>query len=113
MPSTKSRMYKMSGIAYKNDDGTLKEGDEYTLLNNAFGHSKIGVITRWKMGMLHSEGGEPAVQFEDTHTEYYRNGVLHNDLKDSFGRRMPAVIAEYQTVEEYWENGKQIPPPSI
>jgi hypothetical protein len=59
-----------------------------------------GAILRFKNGFL--DGGSlPAVECEDSHMEFYRNGKLHRD-------KGPAVISDYGKVKEFWTNGRRI-----
>ena len=56
-----------------------------------------GAILRFKNGFL--DGGRlPAVECDDAHLEFYKDGQLHRD--DG-----PAVISDYGKVKEYWKNG--------
>jgi len=90
------------GVAFSGDDGKPKQGCEYRTLYNVFNSAEMGIILRWKDGMLNDDGNLPAVEFQDTHTEHYRNGLLHAE------KSMPAIIADYGTQCEYYLNGKQI-----
>ena len=91
-----------------NKSGELKNGQEYKIFHNKFGRDTISCLLNWKNGFLHSEPDLPAVQMDDGHVEYWKDGVLHNDEHDSEGNLMPAVIAEWGRVEEYWINGTRI-----
>jgi len=103
-----SRMMDFWGNVFSDDHGELKQGHEYRRLHNIYGSAEIGIILRWKDGMLHDDGDLPAVEFEDAHIEHYRNGMLHNDSVDEAGKRVPAIIADYGTQCEYYLDGKQV-----
>jgi hypothetical protein len=95
-------------ITFFDDSGQPKQGHEYRILYNIFGSAEIGLILRWRDGRLHDDGGLPAVEFQDTHVEHYRGGLLHNDLTDEAGKLRPAIIAGYGTKLEYYLDGKQV-----
>jgi len=97
-----SRMMDFWGIAFFDDRGHLKQGHEYRTLHNIYGSAEIGIILRWKDGLLHDDGDLPAVEFDDAHIERYCNGLLHAE------RHRPAIIADYGTRCEYYLNGKQV-----
>lgn len=107
-----SRMLDFTGKVVTETDGNPKNGEDYRSYTNLYGFKKIGVITRWKDGCLHAEGGLPAVEFEDTHTEFWQNGRLHNTQTDEDGQLQPAVIADYQNISEYWIEGARVPAPT-
>jgi hypothetical protein len=93
---------------FRNEEGRLKQGHEYHVLHNVYNASEMGIILRWRDGKLHDDGDLPAVEFQDTHTEHYRNGLLHNDKTNSEGKIRPAIISGYGTRFESYINGKEI-----
>jgi len=97
-----SRMMDFWGVTFSGADGKPKQGHEYRTLHNIYGSAEIGIITRWKDGRLNDDGNLPAVEFQDTHTEHYRDGLLHAE------KSMPAIITDYGTQCEYYHNGAQI-----
>jgi len=97
-----SRMKDFWKATFFGDDGKPKQGHEYRTLYSIYGCDKIGIILRWKDGMLNDDGNLPAVEFQDTHIEHYRGGVLHAE------KPMPAIIADYGTQREYYLNGEQV-----
>ena len=106
---TKSRFYDLQ----KNHKPVMagrkpKNGQEFIIFYDKFGYKKITAILNWKNGFLHSENGTPAVQMEDTHTEYWTDGFLNNKELDVNGNLMPAVFSDYGETKEYWSNGKRI-----
>jgi hypothetical protein len=103
-----SRLLPYTDKKCYNDDGTPKEGEEYVRLHDCFGFTELGVIVRWHNGFLHGEGDLPAAEFEDTHTEYWKNGRLSRRLVGMENERIPAVISNYSEITEYWEDGKRI-----
>ena len=103
-----SRMKDFWGNTFSGDDGQLKQGHEYRTLQNIYGSAEIGIILRWRNGRLNDDGSLPAVEFQDTHIEHYRNGLLHNDSVDEAGKLRPAIIADYGSQCEYYINGKQV-----
>ena len=103
-----SRMTDFWGVNFSDDNGQPKQGHEYLTLRNMYGSAEIGLILRWHDGRLHDDDGLPAVEFQDTHIEHYRGGLLHNDSKDEAGNLRPAIIAGYGTQLEYYLNGKQV-----
>lgn len=107
---SKSRFIQLNGKTNraKDEKGNLKQGQEVIIFSNRFGFEKIMAILNWKNGLLNSEPGIPAVQMEDTHTEYWTMGKLHNDSLNEEGEIMPAVISNYGEVEEYWKDGERI-----
>ena len=62
----------------------------------------LSIVTRgrycdFKNGFL--DGGQlPAIECDDAHMEFYKEGQLHRE--DG-----PAVISDYGKVKEYWKNG--------
>jgi hypothetical protein len=90
------------GVAFCDDQGQPKQGHEYRTLHDIYGFDEIGIILRWKDGLLHDDGDLPAVEFQDAHIEHYRDGLLHAE------KPMPAIIADYGTQREYYSNGKQV-----
>lgn len=95
-----SRMKHFWGKTFTDESGRPKQGHEYQILYNSFGCEEMGIILRWHNGKLNDDGDLPAVEFQDTHTEHYQNGLLHNEGK-------AAVIADYGTQYEYYTEGKQ------
>lgn len=69
------------------------------------------VTVRIKNGFLNDVDGEngeilPAISTSDfTHIEHWKDGVLHCEKE-------PAVIDTIDNYEEWWLNGKQVPPQS-
>ena len=58
---------------------------------------ETGAILRFKNGYL--DGGNlPAVECDDSHMEFYKNGQLHRE-------EGPAVVSNYGKVKEFWKNG--------
>jgi hypothetical protein len=96
------------GLSFSDGQGQPKQGHEYRTLHDIYGCAEIGIILRWQNGMLHDDGDLPAVDFEDTHIEHYRGGLLHNDSVDKTGKLLPAIIADYGTKCEYFVDGKQV-----
>ncbi len=91
---TKSRFYEYTGKEFRDADGELKQGD---VLRN-------GTILRFFDGKLDGDG-EPAVECQDGHMEWWKEGKLHRDASDG-----PAVttICEQEDGTAYgekWENG--------
>ncbi len=106
MEKTKSRFINLQHTGKPLcENGVPKEGQDFTVIYNKFGYTKLGVILNFKNGFLNSEPGIPAVQFEDTHTEYWQNGKLHREEYDSDGNLKPAVISDFGEHKEYWLNG--------
>ena len=105
-----SRFLKLNGNPQKayDENGKLKNGQEFKKFVNKWGLDEVIVIFNWKEGKLHSEGFIPAVQCSDTHTEYWENGKLSNKNRDYDGNLMPAIISNYGTEKEYWIDGQQI-----
>jgi hypothetical protein len=101
-------MKELWNKTFNDDKGKLKHGHEYHILYKKYHFSKIGVILRWHNGKLHDDGELPAVEFQDSHIEHYRNGLLHNDAKDNKGKLIPAIISNYAKNFEYFLNGNQI-----
>lgn len=109
MVKTKSRFYSLMENKKPVMDGNQpKNGQEFVVFHNKFGQKKVSAILNWKNGFLHSEENIPAVQMEDSHTEYWENGVLSNEKHDDEGNLMPAVFADYGETREYWIGGKRI-----
>jgi len=103
-----SRMTDFWGVTFSGDNGQPKQGHEYRTLHDIYGSEEIGLILRWRDGRLNDEDGLPAVEFQDTHIEHYRGGLLHNDSTDEAGRLRPAIVSDYGTRIEYYLNGEQI-----
>lgn len=93
---------------YDKKTNQIKQGQEFLILENVFGYEKIGFVTRWKDGRLNDDEYEPAVEFQDAHVEHYKNGLLHNELKDEEGNLKPAIVANYGNDVEFWLNGNQV-----
>lgn len=70
------------------------------------------VTVRLKNGYLNDVEGEngeilPAISTADsTHIEHWKEGVLHCEKE-------PAVIDTIDNYEEWWLNGKQVPPQNV
>ena len=90
------------------DGNQPRNGQEFIIFENKFGQKEVSCILNWKNGFLHSEENIPAVQMEDSHTEYWKDGYLHNEKYDENGNLMAAVYADYGESKEYWINGKRI-----
>ena len=61
--------------------------------------SDTGAILRFKNGYL--DGGKlPAIECDDAHMEFYKDGQLHREGG-------PAVVSDYGKVKEYWKNGRR------
>jgi len=106
-----SRMTKFWDTTFFDEKNNPKQGHEYRFLFKAFGYEKIGILLRWKDGRLNDDGELPAVEFQDSHIEHYRNGLLHNETRAMDGFYMPAIVSSYGNKQEFWVNGKQIQPP--
>jgi len=102
-----SRMKDFWNTVFHDEKGQLKQGTEYRVLRNMYNLPEMGIILRWRDGKLNDEGDLPAVEFQDTHIEHYRNGLLHNDSVNEDGMRNPAIISNYASQCEYFMNGKQ------
>jgi hypothetical protein len=100
-------MKSLWNTVFCEDNGKLKGGHEYHSLHNMYNVPEMGLILRWRDGKLHDDGELPAVEFQDTHIEHYRNGMLHNDSVDEDGKLKPAVISAYGTQCEYYIDGKK------
>jgi hypothetical protein len=98
------------GRRFKNYNGSLKQGHEFRTINNFEGNGDIGIILRWKNGMLNDDGNYPAVEFEDTHVEHFLDGRLHNDARWPDGMLKPAIISVNGNVVEYYINGQPVYP---
>ena len=107
MEKNLSRMRNFWNTVFHDDNGKLKQGQEYHTLYNLYNAPEIGLILRWQNGKLHDDGELPAVEFQDTHTEHYRNGVLHNDSVDAQGKLKPAIVSGYGAHCEYYVDGKR------
>ena len=70
----------------------------------------MGMIFRWKDGLLNDDGDYPAVEFEDSHVEHFREGQLHNEARGKDGKLKPAIISFSGDIAEYYINGKQVNP---
>lgn len=60
-----ARYEKMQGKTFRNEDGSLMEGDIF----------KNGVIMRFHNGLLDGQG-ESAIDCEDGHIEFWENGYI-------------------------------------
>ena len=89
---SKARYLLYLNQQFRNDDGSLKEGDS---LNDN------GDIIRYHNGFIHAED-EPAIECSDGHIEFWNNGLLHQE--DS----LPAVISEGGNHLEYWNRGVRV-----
>jgi hypothetical protein len=98
-----SRVRKFIGRRFKDDNGGLKQGDEYIA-------GDIGIILRWKDGRLNDNGDYPAVEFEDSHVEHFLDGRLHYDARGKDGKLKPAIIGVSGDIVEYYINGRQVKP---
>ena len=78
---TKARFLQYTGKVLRDKDGQLLDDDIY----------KGGVILRFRNGRLDGEG-EPAVETEDCHIEYWDKG----ELKE--------VVSDYMNHKEKWQN---------
>ena len=59
-----------------------------------------GAILRFRNGYL--DGGNlPAVECDDSHMEFYKDGQLHREGG-------PAVVSNYGKVKEFWKNGLRV-----
>ena len=76
---------KYSGKEFRNDGGELMEGDIF----------KNGIIMRFHNGLLDGQG-EPAIETNHGHIEYWEKG------------QRTRVVTDYFNTEEIWENGKMI-----
>ena len=103
-----SRMKDFWNKTFFDDKGRPRQGHEYQILHDIYNAAEIGIILRWRDGMLHDDGKMPAVEFQDTHTEHYQNGLLHNISTNKEGKLNPAIISGYATQFEYYTNGKQV-----
>ena len=107
MEKSLSRMKNFWNTVFRDDNGDPKQGQEYHTIYNQYNVSELGLILRWRNGKLHDDGDMPAVEFQDTHIEHYRDGLLHNDSVTADGKRKPAIISGYGTQCEYYQNGKK------
>ena len=74
--------------------------DQGLLLVNDTIDKDTGAILRFRNGYL--DGGNlPAVECEDSHMEFYKDGRLHRN-------NGPAVISDYGKVKEFWNNGVRV-----
>lgn len=106
---SKSRFFNLQETHRPVMDGTVpRNGPEYVIFHNKFGQAKVSCILNWKNGFLHSTENQPAVQMDDSHTEYWTDGYLDNEARDINGELIPAVIADYGMTREYWSKGKRI-----
>jgi hypothetical protein len=96
------------GTVFLDTQGRPKQGHEYQTLRNMYNSPAIGIIIRWLDGKLHDDGELPAVEFQDTHIEHYRGGLLHNISVDKEGKLNPAIISGYGTQAEYFIDGKEV-----
>jgi len=103
-----SRMKNFWNGIFTDETGRPKQGHEYRILNNIFDSAETGIILRWREGKLQDDDDLPAVEFDDTHIEHYRSGILHNAAHYEDGTLKPAIISEYGAQVEYYINGKQV-----
>ena len=94
-PNTAARFTHLAGQQLTDEHGK-------PLLNDTI-EKDTGAILRFKNGFL--DGGRlPAIECDDAHLEFYKDGQLHRE--DG-----PAVISDYGKVKEYWKNGHRISNP--
>jgi len=105
-----SRVKSFVGRRFKNINGGLKQGHEFRTIYNFEGNGDMGIILRWKDGRLNDDGDYPAVEFEDTHVEHFRDGWHHNEARWPDGALKPAIISVSGDIVEYYINGKQVSP---
>lgn len=108
MKETVSRFINCTDKIYVNEEKKPKEGQEIVILENKFGKKSIQILVNYHKGKLHSYADVPAIQCDDTHTEYWTEGKLHNAEKDQEGNTLPAVISDYGDIQEFWNEGKRI-----
>lgn len=84
--NSKAKMYIGSYIV--DDETNLPKEGEVTLPD--------GTIMRFKNGRIDGNG-EPALEYEDGGVEYWKQGYPDGS---------PAIIQDFGTKMEYWENGK-------
>ena len=82
---------------------TLRDSNSPTNMGNFLVNDTIdkdsGAILRLRNGYL--DGGNlPAVECDDSHMEFYKDGQLHRE--DG-----PAVVSNYGKVKEFWKNGRR------
>lgn len=82
---TKARYVEYQGKEFRNEDGSLMEGDMY----------KNNVIMRFHNGLLDGQG-ECAIECMDGHMEEWKNGYITkvDDIRGNYS--------------EIWENGVRI-----
>ena len=91
-PDTAARFLHLAGKQLTDEQGQ-------PLVNDAI-DKETRAILRFKSGYL--DGGNlPAVECEDAHMEFYKEGKLHREGG-------PAVISDYGRVKEFWENGERV-----
>jgi hypothetical protein len=93
---SRSRYLKFLGGTFMSEGMKIADGD-YLIEE---------VILRFKDGQLHggtdvNGGARAAVEFPDTHHEYWEGGVLHR--ADG-----PAVITDWGNWEEWWSRGELV-----
>jgi hypothetical protein len=96
MMETKAKFLKYLDAVVRDGDGNKLDGDYY----------QRGVIMRFKDGLLHGENGEAAIETEEGHMEYWKNGKIHAD--DG-----PAVLSLREDAggnryAEFWKDGIRV-----
>ena len=99
---TRSRFFDATDKVFLNEDGSEKQGQEIIFLDNKVGDDNVTAILNFTDGKLNDNGTIPAIQCDDAHCEFWKNGKLHNTQKDVDGNQMPAIISDYGDIEEYW-----------
>jgi hypothetical protein len=91
-PDTAARFTHLAGQLLTDEHGQ-------PLVNDII-EKDTGAILRFRNGYL--DGGElPAVECDDSHMEFYKNGQLHREAG-------PAVLSNYGKLKEYWRNGRRV-----
>jgi hypothetical protein len=103
-------MQEFWNAVFFDGNGKPKQGHEYRALYQKYNTEQIGVILRWRDGKLNDDGELPAVEFQDTHIEHYRNGLLHNENKDGNGKMRPAIVSAYGSRTAFYIDGKPVFP---
>lgn len=92
IPRTQARYVDYQNQIFLDADGNLADGERYF----------DGTVFVFYKGLLDGQG-MPGIHCEDSHIEFWKDGVLHRG--DG-----PAVFANYHTVEEWWLHGKRVFP---